>query len=312
MENSPRRFLKDSRNKLFTKMSLVNSYTKKEIERLNQKYLDLGLYIELVPVDKYGKEICSSEESESLSGRPKRKMRKAAMGLKAFFSKYSHEIKEEKKSKYSTKDKNKKPKELLKRNEPCDIEDYIKFRDALTNAINDSEQIPHKECRMENDEFKGIVINFIYEYKQFLTNQEYQTLLAKWKNKHSQTKNVDPSRISELNDLRNWKLSLLKAFKSEIILFAAKNNFCDLITRVGGDGGQGNNNANINIQNYSNNLVNNNRNNRKRKRDEEEDSKSSDEEKDSSSNNDNEDNERRLHFKKMDREDEDSEDNFNK
>ena len=51
----------DNSNKLFTKIQLVNTLTQKEIDKLNMKYKELGLFIKQISVDHLGNEIASNE-----------------------------------------------------------------------------------------------------------------------------------------------------------------------------------------------------------------------------------------------------------
>ena len=46
----------DKSEYIFSKIELVNNLTLKEIEKLNEKYREIGLFIKQVRVDNYGEE----------------------------------------------------------------------------------------------------------------------------------------------------------------------------------------------------------------------------------------------------------------
>jgi len=111
----------DNSNKLFTKIQLVNALTQKEMDRLNMKYKELGLFIKQINVDRLGKEIVSNELI--LDNKLLRRKKKPSMTLREFYTKYyyndNHHFfhsKNYKNNKDKEKDKNRQKKKKLVKN----------------------------------------------------------------------------------------------------------------------------------------------------------------------------------------------------
>lgn len=252
-----RRLLKDNSNKLFTKIDLANTLTSKEIDKLNARYIDLGLYIKQAIVDDYGSEISTTDTAQNLlKGKTKRQKRHTAMTLKDFFCKYycGSFASISKKKKHIVGPKNKKRKISDDSNQICSIEDLKKLSGSLKDAYENCQQIRYKECKIENTDYKEKVIKYIFHYKNYISEEQYMQLFNKWRNEQSKTKDVDPSKFSELNDLRNWKISILKAFKSEILIKATINIYEKKII----DKNNKNNNKNDNISKFNEEGISNN------------------------------------------------------
>ena len=200
--------------KLFTKIEFVNALTQKEISSLNDRYLNLGLNIKQIIVDNYGNEIynekCSSSE---LLG--KKRNRKIFDSWQDFLLRYYGEDEINKSSKKCKKDEDDKysKKELLE------------LKNRLNSLKEECKKIEYKICKIETNEFKAKVIDYILKYKQYLRKEEYSYLFNKWKNELSKIKGIDVLNFNNMNDLYNWKIPILKAFKSEIILYAVCNIF---------------------------------------------------------------------------------------
>lgn len=200
--------------KLITKIEFVNALTQKEISSLNDRYLSLGLNIKQIIVDNYGNEIyrekCSSSE---LLG--KKRNRKNFDSLQDFLLRYYGEDEINKSSKKCKKDEDDKysKKELLE------------LKNGLNSLKEECKKIEYKICKIETNEFKAKVIDYILKYKQYLRKEDYSHLFNKWKNELSKIKGIDVLNFNNMNDLYNWKVPILKAFKSEIILYAVCNIF---------------------------------------------------------------------------------------
>ena len=105
--------LSDFSNNLFTKITLVNTLNLKEIELLNEKYCELGLFIKQVRVDKYGNEKSPNEllneDSDDLDfnllKRKRKSQRHSNLSLQEFFNKYEN---------FDLFEENNKPKKKLK------------------------------------------------------------------------------------------------------------------------------------------------------------------------------------------------------
>ena len=200
--------------KLFTKIEFVNALTQKEISSLNDRYLNLGLNIKQIIVDNYGNEIYSEKCSSSeLLG--KKRNRKIFDSWQDFLLRYYGEDEINKSSKKCKKDEDDKysKKELLE------------LKNRLNSLKEECKKIEYKICKIETNEFKAKVIDYILKYKQYLRKEEYSYLFNKWKNELSKIKGIDVLNFNNMNDLYNWKIPILKAFKSEIILYAVCNIF---------------------------------------------------------------------------------------
>lgn len=326
-----RTFLKDNSKKLLNKIILASSYTQKEIIRINEKYSYNHLFIKQVPIDKYGRELPStnsntnSEDSFSIDDsqfyknnkngnfimKKKRKMRKAAKNLNDFFSRYfggggnkedfystseidndyfysrSNNKKRKKNSSnnksikkssnnngYSGTERKKKEREIENKKQ-CPPEQLMKYSKELNDVFIDCQSVKCKEGNIENEQFKEKIIRYIEHFHSLIKEEDYQNLVKKWRDKYSLSKNVDPSRVSEAYDFRNWKISLLKGLKSEMVVKAGAYLFKQ-VSGIGEDG-------DLSSENYSNNGIRGGINkNRKRQ------SSSSDSEENESSDNDNE------------------------
>ena len=242
--------------KLFSKIEFVNALTPKEISTLNSRYKKLGLHIKQVVVDNFGNEK-NKEESSLLS---KKRNRKEYNSLNNFLESYygkeellsiTQKFKDYKKKYISDKENNKK----------YSKEELSELLNALNSIKKDVETIEYKNCVIETDEFKLIIIDYISKFRKYISKEEYSFLLKKWKNELSKIKGIDLFDFNKIDNFMNWKISILKGLKSEIVLYAI-SNICDNLIK-----GKNNNNVNKNIEN--------NINNEKMKRNEEENKKES-------------------------------------
>ena len=221
-QNSNLLFAKKS-EKIFTKIDFVNALTPKEISNLNSKYMDLGLYLKQVVVDNYGNEKDLNNKSKNFLGN-KRK-RKDFNSLKDFLTKYNGEEdsissnNHFKKHKRNNLSENKSDKKFSK-------EELCELKNILNSIKEDCQKIEYKIGKIETKEFKSKIIEYILKYKKYISKEQYLFLFNKWKNELSQIKGVNLFDINNNNNLFNWKVSILKAFKSEIILYGICN-ICD-------------------------------------------------------------------------------------
>ena len=244
--------------KIFTKIQFVNALTSKEISILNTRYMNLGLHIKQVVVDSFGEEEIKKKSSYiDLLG--KKRNRKEFNSLNSFLYNYygkekllsNKKYKEYKNSNLSEKENNKK----------YSKEELSELLNALNSIKKDVETIEYKNCVIETDEFKLIIIDYISKFRKYISKEEYSFLLKKWKNELSKIKGIDLFDFNKIDNFMNWKISILKGLKSEIVLYAI-SNICDNLIK-----GKNNNNVNKNIEN--------NINNEKMKRNEEENKKES-------------------------------------
>ena len=223
MENQSDLLFADKSENLISKIVFVNALTHKEITTLNSKYSDSGLYIKQVIVDYYGNEI---NENKSFNLLGKKRERKTFNYLNDFLQKYYGEddlssiskstINTHKKRKISDNEANKK----------CSTEEISELRNNLNSIKEDCQKIEYKNCKIEADEFKSKIIDYILKIKKFLLKEQYSFLFNKWKNEYSKLKGVDIINFEKINNILNWKIPILKAFKSEMILYAMCN-VCD-------------------------------------------------------------------------------------
>ena len=200
--------------KLFTKIEFVNALTQKEISSLNDRYLSLGLNIKQIIVDNYGNEIyCEKSSSSELLG--KKRNRKNFDSWQDFLLRYYGEDEITKSSKKCKKDEEDK----------CSKKELLELKNSLDSLKEESKKIEYKICKIETNEFKAKVIDYILKYKKYIRKDEYSYLFNKWKNELSKIKGIDVLNFNNMNDLYNWKVPILKAFKSEIILYAVSNIF---------------------------------------------------------------------------------------
>jgi hypothetical protein len=222
----------DTSNKLFSKISLVNTLKPKEIVKINDIYQKLGLYLKQVVVDKMGNELINYNKELMNKKRPKRPL----MTLKEFYNKYYfitnlNNIGRIKKSKKLLKNIKKKKKEKNDINDSLEYselnednkinEKYLRdLKKNLVDLYRDIQGIEYKECKIDTEEYKNIIINYIFKYRLFIGDVQYQKLLNKWKNELIKTKGAN---ILDLDNLLSWKTPILKGLKSEIALVAISN-----------------------------------------------------------------------------------------
>ena len=220
MENNLDALFADKSENLISKIVFVNALTHKEITTLNSKYLDLGLYIKQVIVDYYGNEI-SENKSFNLLG--KKRERKTFNYLNDFLQKYYGEDDLSSISKSTINTHKKRKISDIEANKKCSTGEISELRNNLNSIKEDCQKIEYKNCKIEADEFKSKIIDYILKIKTFLLKEQYSFLFNKWKNEYSKLKGVDIINFEKINNILNWKIPILKAFKSEMILYAMCN-----------------------------------------------------------------------------------------
>jgi len=236
----------DFSNNLFTKITLVNTLDLKEIELLNEKYHELGLFIKQVRVDQFGNEKSPNEllyedydDSESNLLKRKRKSRRhSKLNIQEFVNKYENYD-------LSFKEKEKPKKKLVKnkykgnnnnninnkRDDNSDNQSEDEFEEEVENVYEsikslkdnligleqECQSIQYKNCKIEDENFKKKIIEYIKKFSSYISDSEYERLFNKWKDENMKIKGMN---LFECNDLYKWKVPILKAFKSEITLKA--------------------------------------------------------------------------------------------
>jgi hypothetical protein len=213
----------DKTHKIFSKIEFVNALTQKEMSHLNKKYLYLGLNIKQVVVDNYGNE--KNKKKSSFSDLlSKKRYRNHFNSLKDFLYKYYgkedslsvKKIKKNKSRKLSGNDSTKK----------ISQEELFELKNGLYSIKEDCKRIDYKICLTEDNDLKSKIIHYILQFRKYISNEQYSFLFDKWKNELSKIKGVNLFNSDENNNLFNWKISILKSFKSEIILYSMCN-ICD-------------------------------------------------------------------------------------
>lgn len=214
----------DKTKKIYSKIELVNALTPKELSNLNKRYLNLGLYIRQVVVDNYGNEQ-NKKEPDSANLLGKKRYRNNFNSLQDFLNKYygnddSFSMnKRMKKNKTNNLSENENAQKISE-------EDLCVLKNGLNSIKEDCQKIGYKICLIENNEFKSKIIDYIFKFKKYLTDVQYSLLFNKWKNEFSKIKGIDLFNSDDINNLFNWKVSILKSFKSEIALYCM-TNICD-------------------------------------------------------------------------------------
>ena len=223
MENQSDVLFADKSENLISKIEFVNALTHKEITALNSKYLDLGLYIKQVIVDFYGNKI---NENKSINLLGKKRERKTFNYLNDFLQKYYGEDDLSSISKSTINTHKKRKISDIEANKKCSIREISELRNNLNSIKEDCQKIEYKNCKIDADEFKSKIIDYILKIKKYLSKEQYSFLFNKWKNEYSKIKGVDIMNFEKINNILNWKIPILKAFKSEMILIAMCN-VCD-------------------------------------------------------------------------------------
>ena len=223
MKNKSNALFADKSENLVSKMEFVNALTHREITTLNSKYLDLGLYIKQVIVDYYGNEI---NENKSFNLLGKKRERKSFNYLNDFLQKYYGDDDLSSISKSTINTHKKRKISDIEVNKKCSVKEISELRNNLNSIKEDCQKIEYKNCKIEADEFKSKIIDYILKIKKYLSKEQYSFLFNKWKNEYSKLKGVDIINFEKINNILNWRIPILKAFKSEMILYAMCN-VCD-------------------------------------------------------------------------------------
>ena len=229
MNKRPIGLFADKSQKIFSKIEFVNALTPKEISNLKSKYLFLGLHIKQVIVDNFGKEK-NKDKPKVIDYLGKKRERKEFNSLNDFLHKYYGEDDLSSISRSSIK-KNKKRKISEKKvNKKYTKEDLSVLKNSLNSIKQDCQKIEYRNCKNEEEEFKSTIIEYILKFKKYISKEDYDFLFNKWKNEFSKLKGVDLFNFNNVNNLLNWKISILKAFKSEISLYAF-STVCDNVIK---------------------------------------------------------------------------------
>ena len=252
MSQSEKILFHDYSNKLFTKIKLSNPLTKIEIRKLNDKYREFRLNIKQVIVDKNGDEIPEKEsiEYDPKTNRPKRHIKKP-LTIKELYYKYHTPKKNFKKN-----PKNQRRKFAEKSKDiPCSKKELQEISSDISLILRKNEQIDFKNCKLDTQEFRLKIINYINNFKKFLPKEIYEIQFLKFKNKAMEFKGMDLSNPETVNDLINWPSNILKSFKSLIYVLAVKFNL-DVMIKGNENNMDLNQIINDNLNSYENGNLN--------------------------------------------------------
>ena len=219
----------DYSNNIFTKITLVNALTQKEFDILNEKYKELGLFIRQVQVDSFGNEIFPNE-NENIFLNKKRRLKKSRMTIKEFYEKYyfNDKKRKHKKSKIKKNKENKNSSLDSFEKENSEKEDGFyektelkKLNENLKDLYRACQNINIKNTKINDENYKKSIINYIIKFSKYLSNKQYEELFSKYKNENYSIIGFNLS--DDVNNLNNWKLPILRAFKSEMMLIASTN-----------------------------------------------------------------------------------------
>lgn len=220
----------DYSNNLFTKILLVNALTKKEISELNEKYKELGLFIKQVEVDEYGKELYPDELlSQNNFLKKKRRLKKhSRMTLQEFYDKYYSKNKKSEKNKKkknnvsggNNKNNDNDESSDSNKNDYCNKNELKELLNNLDDVYKNCQIIEIKKSKIEDKGLKKVIIEYIKKYTKFLSESQYNKLFNEWKKKNW---NIKGFNINDTENLWEWKIPILKGFKSEISFFGCYN-----------------------------------------------------------------------------------------
>ena len=210
---------------IYSKIKVVNALTDKMIDKLNSKYSSKGLQMKQIIVDKYGKEITKPLSSKRLLGKKRDRMEYDSL---ANFL-YSYYGKEQFILLNQTWEKEKKILNFDKEDAKCTRKCLSHLKDSLNTIKVDCENMDNKNLKIETDEYKIAVLKYIAKFKNYITNEQYTYLQSKWKNEMLKVRGTDLFNYDKINDIRNWRVSILKCFKSEIILYGLCNIYDGII-----------------------------------------------------------------------------------
>ena len=201
-------------NNILSKIDLVNNITLSDIQKLNEKYRELNLFIKQVRVDKYGNEKSPNDLiARNYISKKRLLKRHSKMTLEELYFKYYCYDSFSKKSKTLRNSKN-----INERDELCNKDDLKELKKNLEEIHQDYQKLELKKCRIKKDDFKKAIIKYIIKYNKYLTPNQYKELYNKMKEKSLLYVN-----ISNIDDLSQWTIPILKEFKAEISYLAISN-----------------------------------------------------------------------------------------
>ena len=214
-ENQTFKYEDKSKN-IFSKINFVNCLTLKEIQQLNEKYKELGLFIKQVRVDNFGNEKSKDDDLVLKKYTSKKRLLKtrSKMTLDQLYFKYFCIAPFSEKSKcLRSFDK------ILDDDELMDKIELEEIKNNLEDIHQDYEQLEPKRCKINSLEFKKDIIKYIPKFNRYLNENQYKEIYNKMKDKCL----LEIADHSKIDDLSEWSVPLLKEFKAEIEIAAISN-----------------------------------------------------------------------------------------
>lgn len=90
----------------------------------------------------------------------------------------------------------------------------------MEDVYNNCKIIEIKKSKIEDEGLKQKIIEYIQKYAKFLSESQYKDLFNKWKDKNLTIKGFN---INDTENLGEWKIPILKGFKSEISFLGCCN-----------------------------------------------------------------------------------------
>ena len=203
-------------NNILSKIDLVNNITLNDIQKLNEKYRELNLFIKQVRVDKYGNEKSPDDLiAKNYVSKKRLLKRHSKMTLEELYFKYYCY------DSFSQKSRNLRNSNNINeqdQDELCNKDDLEELKKNLEEIHQDYQKLELKKCRIKKEDFKKIIIEYIQKYNKYITENQYTELYNKMKEKSMLYVN-----ISKIDDLSQWTIPILKEFKAEISLLAISN-----------------------------------------------------------------------------------------
>ena len=203
-------------NNILSKIDLVNNITLNDIQKLNEKYRELNLFIKQVRVDKYGNEKSPDDLiAKNYISKKRLLKRHSKMTLEELYFKYYCYDSFSQKSRNLRNSKNINEQD---QDELCNKDDLEELKKNLEEIHQDYQKLALKKCRIKKEDFKKTIIKYIQKYNKYITENQYEELYNKMKEESMLYVN-----FSKIDDLSQWTIPILKEFKAEISLLALSN-----------------------------------------------------------------------------------------
>ena len=213
-EEKPIFIYEDTSKNIFSKIMLVNNLTLKDIQKLNEKYQELGLFIKQVRVDNFGNQKSKNDEiNKNFISKKRILKRHSKMTLEQLYNKYfcydPFQNKRENLRLFSNE---------LGSEELCDIIELKEIIRNIQDLHQDYEKLKTKRCFINKMKFKEKIIMYIQKFNKYLNSEIYPKIYSQMREKALLF--IEPNKV---DDLSEWTVPLLKEFKAEMEIAAISN-----------------------------------------------------------------------------------------